>query len=85
MQWLRISISITPPEPFFFLLSPCSGVVVLSSSSLLLPQLLPRLYPPLFTLYCLQEEQEDTRYWERMLRLNKQPDRPLLRFLGVQE
>uniref|UniRef100_A0AAQ4QXW3 Alsin Rho guanine nucleotide exchange factor ALS2 a n=1 Tax=Gasterosteus aculeatus aculeatus TaxID=481459 RepID=A0AAQ4QXW3_GASAC len=54
-------------------------------SSLLLPQLLPRLYPPLFTLYCLQEEQEDARYWERMLRLNKQPDRPLLRFLGVQD
>ncbi|KAL6100615.1 als2 [Pungitius sinensis] len=62
-----------------------SGVLVLSSSSLLLPQLLPRLYPPLFTLYCLQEEQVDARYWERMLRLNKQPDRPLLRFLGVQE
>uniref|UniRef100_A0AAQ4PAV9 Alsin Rho guanine nucleotide exchange factor ALS2 a n=1 Tax=Gasterosteus aculeatus aculeatus TaxID=481459 RepID=A0AAQ4PAV9_GASAC len=70
---------------FFLLLSPCSGVVVLSFSSLLLPQLLPRLYPPLFTLYCLQEEQEDARYWERMLRLNKQPDRPLLRFLGVQD
>ncbi|KAM8856113.1 alsin-like isoform 2-T3 [Spinachia spinachia] len=62
-----------------------SGVVVLSSSSLLLPQLLPRLYPPLFTLYCLQEEQEDGRYWERMLQLNKQPDRPLLHFLGVPE
>ncbi|KAF3842963.1 hypothetical protein F7725_001812, partial [Dissostichus mawsoni] len=49
------------------------------------PQLLPRLYPPLFTLYCLQEEQEEALYWERVLRLNKQPDQSLLSFLGVQE
>uniref|UniRef100_UPI0037E9340C alsin-like isoform X2 n=1 Tax=Semicossyphus pulcher TaxID=241346 RepID=UPI0037E9340C len=61
------------------------GVVVVSCSSLLLPLLLPRLYPPLFTLYCLQEEQEETQYWERILRLNKQPDQSLLSFLGVQE
>ncbi|XP_034550228.1 alsin-like isoform X2 [Notolabrus celidotus] len=60
-------------------------VVVLSCSSLLLPLLLPRLYPPLFTLYCLQEEQEEAQYWERVLRLNKQPDQSLLSFLGVQE
>ncbi|XP_071370510.1 alsin-like, partial [Centroberyx affinis] len=59
--------------------------VTVSSSSLLLPLLLPRLYPPLFTLYCLQEEQEEAVYWERVLRLNKQPDRSLLGFLGVQE
>ncbi|XP_063743764.1 alsin-like isoform X3 [Eleginops maclovinus] len=61
------------------------SVMVLSCSSLLLPQLLPRLYPPLFTLYCLQEEQEDALYWERILHLNKQPDQSLLSFLGVQQ
>ncbi|XP_040913014.1 alsin-like isoform X2 [Toxotes jaculatrix] len=61
------------------------GVVVVSCSSLLLPLLLPRLYPPLFTLYCLQEEQEEAQYWERILRLNRQPDQSLLSFLGVQE
>uniref|UniRef100_A0A3Q1B8H8 VPS9 domain-containing protein n=1 Tax=Amphiprion ocellaris TaxID=80972 RepID=A0A3Q1B8H8_AMPOC len=61
------------------------GVVVVSCSSLLLPLLLPRLYPPLFTLYCLQEEPEEAQYWERILRLNKQPDQSLLSFLGVQE
>ncbi|XP_042350663.1 alsin-like [Plectropomus leopardus] len=60
-------------------------VVVVSCSSLLLPQLLPRLYPPLFMLYCLQEEQKESQYWERILRLNKQPDKSLLSFLGVQE
>ncbi|XP_069388473.1 alsin-like isoform X5 [Paralichthys olivaceus] len=61
------------------------GIVVVSCSSLLLPLLLPRLYPPLFTLYSLQEEQEEAQYWERILRLNKQPDQSLLSFLGVQE
>ncbi|XP_070770301.1 alsin-like [Enoplosus armatus] len=61
------------------------GLMVVSCSSLLLPLLLPRLYPPLFTLYCLQEEQEEAQYWERILRLNKQPDQSLLSFLGVQE
>ncbi|XP_029967900.1 alsin isoform X2 [Salarias fasciatus] len=61
------------------------GVLVLSRSALLLPLLLPRLYPPLFTLYCLQEEQEESRYWERILRLNKQPDHSLLGSLGVPE
>ncbi|KAM7380722.1 hypothetical protein PAMP_003997 [Pampus punctatissimus] len=60
-------------------------VLVVSCSSLLLPLLLPRLYPPLFTLYCLQEEPEEAQYWERILRLNKQPDQSLLSFLGVQE
>lgn len=60
-------------------------VVVVSCSSLLLPLLLPRLYPPLFTLYCQQEEQEEAQYWERILRLNKSPDQSLLSFLGVHE
>lgn len=61
------------------------SAVVVSCSSLLLPLLLPRLYPPLFTLYRLQEEPADARYWDRILRLNKQPDQSLLSFLGVQE
>ncbi|XP_035532247.1 alsin-like isoform X3 [Morone saxatilis] len=61
------------------------SVLVVCCSSLLLPLLLPRLYPPLFTLYCLQEEQEEAQYWDRILRLNKQPDQSLLSFLGVKE
>ena len=58
---------------------------VVSSSALLLPVLLPRLYPPLFTLYALEKEREDDVYWECVLRLNKQPDVALLAFLGVQQ
>ncbi|XP_034042312.1 alsin-like isoform X2 [Thalassophryne amazonica] len=61
------------------------SIPVISCSSLLLPLLLPRLYPPLFTLYCLREEQDEAQYWEHILRLNKQPDQSLLTFLGVQE
>ncbi|CAJ1087719.1 alsin isoform X2 [Xyrichtys novacula] len=64
--------------------SPKPGRVV-SSSALLLPVLLPRLYPPLFTLYALDKEREDDVYWECVLRLNKQPDLSLLAFLGVQQ
>uniref|UniRef100_A0A665SZJ7 VPS9 domain-containing protein n=1 Tax=Echeneis naucrates TaxID=173247 RepID=A0A665SZJ7_ECHNA len=58
---------------------------VVSSSALLLPVLLPRLYPPLFTLYALDKEREDDVYWECVLRLNKQTDLALLSFLGVQQ
>ncbi|XP_037552375.1 alsin [Nematolebias whitei] len=58
---------------------------VVSSFALLLPVLLPRLYPPLFTLYALEKEKEDDVYWECVLRLNKQPDLALLAFLGVQQ
>ncbi|XP_024141941.1 alsin isoform X3 [Oryzias melastigma] len=61
------------------------SVVVVSCSSLLLPLLLPRLYPPLFELYCQQEEQEEVQYWQHILTFNKQPDQSLLSFLGVQE
>ncbi|XP_037617894.1 alsin isoform X2 [Sebastes umbrosus] len=64
--------------------SPKPGRVA-SSSALLLPVLLPRLYPPLFTLYALDKEREDDVYWECVLRLNKQPDLALLAFLGVQQ
>uniref|UniRef100_A0A8C2BMX5 Alsin Rho guanine nucleotide exchange factor ALS2 b n=1 Tax=Cyprinus carpio TaxID=7962 RepID=A0A8C2BMX5_CYPCA len=62
-----------------------AGKCVVSSSALLLPVLLARLYPPLFTLYALEKEKEDDVYWECVLRLNKQPDLALLAFLGVQE
>ncbi|KAF7243685.1 Alsin [Varanus komodoensis] len=57
---------------------------VVTSSGLLLPVLLPRLYPPLFMLYALDNEREEDVYWECVLRLNKQPDMALLSFLGVQ-
>ncbi|KAI4876025.1 hypothetical protein NFI96_002868 [Prochilodus magdalenae] len=64
--------------------SPKPGRVV-SSSALLLPVLLPRLFPSLFTLYALEKEKEEDVYWECVLRLNKQPDLALLAFLGVQQ
>ncbi|XP_060786136.1 alsin isoform X2 [Neoarius graeffei] len=56
---------------------------IVSSTTLLLPVLLPRLYPPLFTLYTQEREREEEVYWECLLRLNKQPDLSLLTFLGV--
>ncbi|KAF2987433.1 hypothetical protein EK904_002472 [Melospiza melodia maxima] len=57
---------------------------VVTSFGLLLPVLLPRLYPPLFMLYALDNEREEDIYWECVLRLNKQTDLALLSFLGVQ-
>nr|XP_051705243.1 alsin isoform X3 [Oryctolagus cuniculus] len=63
--------------------SPEPGYVV-TSSGLVLPVLLPRLYPPLFMLYALDNDREEDVYWECVLRLNKQPDLALLGFLGVQ-
>uniref|UniRef100_A0A8W4F8I7 Alsin n=1 Tax=Sus scrofa TaxID=9823 RepID=A0A8W4F8I7_PIG len=63
--------------------SPEPGYVV-TGSGLLLPVLLPRLYPPLFMLYALDNDREEDVYWECVLRLNKQPDIALLGFLGVQ-
>uniref|UniRef100_A0A2I3GB83 Alsin Rho guanine nucleotide exchange factor ALS2 n=1 Tax=Nomascus leucogenys TaxID=61853 RepID=A0A2I3GB83_NOMLE len=62
--------------------SPEPGYVV-TSSGLLLPVLLPRLYPPLFMLYALDNDREEDIYWECVLRLNKQPDIALLGFLGT--
>ncbi|XP_053328215.1 alsin [Spea bombifrons] len=64
--------------------SPEPGYVV-TSPGLLLPVLLPRMYPPLFMLYALEHEKEEDAYWECILRLNKQPDTALLSFLGVQD
>ena len=56
---------------------------MVSASSLLLPLLLPRVYPPLFTLYVLYNEKQDELYWERLLKWNKQSDLALMNFLGV--
>ncbi|KAM4626097.1 alsin [Discoglossus pictus] len=63
--------------------SPEPGYIV-TSSGLLLPVLLPRLYPPLFMLYALEHEKDEDTYWDCVLRLNKQTDTALLGFLGVQ-
>nr|XP_057908425.1 alsin isoform X2 [Doryrhamphus excisus] len=76
----EVSKENTAMDRYSFLLSH-----VVSGSGLLLPVLLPRLYPPLFTLYALDKEREDDIYWECVLRLNKQPDLALLAFLGVQQ
>ncbi|KAI5628041.1 alsin, partial [Silurus asotus] len=56
---------------------------IVSCTTLLLPVLLPRLYPLLFTLYAQESEREEEVYWECVMRLNKQPDLSLLTFLGV--
>ncbi|XP_065655109.1 alsin isoform X2 [Hydra vulgaris] len=55
----------------------------INSVSLLHPLLLPRLYPPLFTLYALQTEKSDALYTEKLYYLNKRGDIALLSFLGL--
>lgn len=55
----------------------------INSMSLLHPLLLPRLYPPLFTLYALLTEKTDAIYTEKLYYLNKRGDIALLSFLGV--
>ncbi|UYV83609.1 ALS2 [Cordylochernes scorpioides] len=57
--------------------------LVVSPAGIFHPILLPRLYPPLFTLYALHNEKADEHYWERLLKWNKQSDVALLAFLGV--
>lgn len=54
-----------------------------NSVTLLHPLFLPRLYPPLFTLYALQTEKTDAVYTEKLHYLNKRGDMALLSFLGV--
>ncbi|XP_023933292.1 alsin [Lingula anatina] len=58
---------------------------VITPSSLLHPLLLPKIYPPLFTLYALHNEKEDEKYWDRLQRFNKQGDVALLAYLGVDQ
>ncbi|XP_067137388.1 alsin [Centruroides vittatus] len=60
-----------------------SNSIVATPASLLHPILLPRIYPPLFTLYALFNEKENEKYWERLLKWNKQSDVALMTFLGV--
>ena len=56
---------------------------VVSANTLLLPVLLPRLYPPLYTLYVLHNQKLDDLYWERLQKWNRQSDSALMNFLGV--
>ena len=56
---------------------------VVSANTLLLPVLLPRLYPPLYTLYVLHNQKVDDLYWERLQKWNRQTDSALMNFLGV--
>lgn len=61
------------------------GIVdhAVNSMSLLHPLILPRLYPPLFTLYALQTEKTDAVYIEKLYYLNKRADIALMSFLGI--
>ncbi|KAG1714534.1 Alsin [Nymphon striatum] len=58
---------------------------VVTPFSLLLPLLLPKLYSTLFMLYALDNEYSDEKYWERLLKWNKQSDIMLMTFLGVDQ
>ncbi|XP_033101416.1 alsin-like [Anneissia japonica] len=60
-----------------------SRAVQVSIESVMHPLLLPRLYPALFALYALNHDQSDDCYWERLCRLNKQSDIPLMSYLGI--
>ena len=48
------------------------------------PLLFPRLFPPLFTLYALDNERADSAYWERIQQLNKRSDWALMTYVGMQ-
>ena len=54
-----------------------------SGRSLLLPIILPSIYPTIFHLYHQREERLDKEYWERLLRWNKHSDAALLAFFDV--
>lgn len=54
-----------------------------SSISLLHPLILPRIYPPLFTLYALNNEQEEESYKRKLRRLAKYTDLILMKKLGI--
>ncbi|XP_038072348.1 alsin-like isoform X2 [Patiria miniata] len=57
----------------------------ITSDGLLYPIVLPRLYPALFTLYALKNEEEDQQYQDRLRRLNERPDMALLAYLKVDQ
>ena len=68
-----------PPSNQTAILKPLFSISSTNSSgSHVLPVLLPRLYPPLFMLYALDNDREEDVYWECVLRLNKQADLALL-------
>ncbi|XP_078716435.1 ALS2 C-terminal-like protein isoform X2 [Lampetra fluviatilis] len=54
---------------------------VVTRNGLILPLLLPGLYPQLLALYQLQDEESVTCYWANLTYLNRQPDQALLRYL----
>ena len=56
---------------------------ILDSNTLLGPLIFPPFYPPLFTLYALHNEKNDSAYWERVLQLNKRTDLALMSYLEV--
>lgn len=56
----------------------------MTSTMLLHPLLFPRLYPPLFTLYALDNERADSAYWEQIQLLNKRSDWALMTYVGMQ-
>ena len=57
----------------------------LTSGSLIRQFLLPRIYPTLYSLYVLQNAQENDLYKTRIGRLSRQCDFALMSFLGVDE
>lgn len=84
----RILFPSLPNEDFVHLGDPVdtgdqSGGEILDSNTLLGPLIFPRFYPPLFTLYALHNEKNDSAYWERVLQLNKRTDLALMSYLEV--
>ncbi|XP_076043188.1 alsin-like isoform X2 [Oratosquilla oratoria] len=63
--------------------SPDEEEVVVTAATVVHPWLLPHVYSPLSTLYVLQHQKEDTEYWNRLLKWNRQSDIALMTFLGV--
>lgn len=74
-------------EMILMMLSNCwfFARLVVSCGTLIHPILLPKIYPPLFDLYALQNDKEDEKYWERVKKLNKQGDVGLMAFLGIDQ
>ncbi|XP_067686605.1 alsin-like isoform X2 [Haliotis asinina] len=58
---------------------------IMTAAGLLYPLLLPKIYPPLFDLYALYNDKDDEKYWERVLKLNRQGDMALMAYLGIEQ
>ena len=63
--------------------SAVSNDKIIDSNALLGPLMFPRFYPPLFTLYALHNEKNDSAYWERIHQLNKRTDLALMSYLEI--